>query len=368
MAGLIFLGGPSVPNPVGSILYVVNAKQAGAQGMHWSFEQQGGAVNAQRRYTNTLRVVTSSPYVGPIQVQQFVLGLGAFQGATYRFPLPEFNANQAPGYVAAPANPTEVDTGSFCQSIEITQDQEDAKQWLVTAQYSSYDIAHELGNSQVQNGSINPEEMAPEVHWSSAKYEVSNALDINGEPFLNTCGDPLENPPKTEESRQVLTFVRNEQSYQESWAQQYRDSVNSDTFLGFPPNQARCKDIQGKRIYTSDYGYYWQVSYEFEFRVGTTTVDVETTAGDFGPPVSSTTSTTGWWAVVLNAGLRQNVGGTGPPQQITIDGALLTSPVFLQQDGSYKPTGEPYFLQFVLYPSMTFANLNIPDDVLTQSQ
>ena len=362
MAGLTFLGGPSVPNPIGTITQIINAKMPSAQSMHWSFEQQGGWFSAQRRYTNVLRVFTNSPYVGPIQVQQALLGQGCFHGATYRFPIKELNGD------ASTVTATEIDTGSFVQAVEIEQETEDAKQWLARIQYSSFDINHELGSSQVQNGSIDPLEMAPEVHWSSAKYEISNVLDVNGNPFLNTCGDPLENPPKTEESRQVLSFIRNEATYDDNWAQTYRDSVNSDTFLGFPPNQARCKDITGKRIHTADYGYYWQVSYEFEFRIGTTTVDVETTAGVFGQPVQSVTSTTGWWAEVLNAGLRQKLSGLGNPKQILIDGQLITSPVFLQQDGSYKPDGQPYFLQFVLYRSQTFANLGIPSDVLTQNQ
>ena len=192
---LTFLGGPSVVAPIGSILSIVNAKQSGAQGMNWAFEQQSGWFQAQRKYVNTLRVITNSPYVGPIQIQQFILGIGCVQGATYRFPLPEYNNPELMVGVAA----TEVDTGSFCQTITVAQDGEDGKQWLVTLNYSSFSVNHEYGSSEVQNGSINPLESAAEAHWSSAKYEVFYPTDLNGKPYVNAAGDPLENPPPTEE-------------------------------------------------------------------------------------------------------------------------------------------------------------------------
>lgn len=364
MGQLVYLGGPTVGNPVGAVTKIVNAKQQGATGMHWSFEPQGGFYVANRRYTNTLRVITNSQYVGSIQVQQAVLGIGAVQGATYRFPLPELN-----GDAGLPAVPCETDTGSFCQSIEIAQDQEDGKQWLITIQYASLDINHEMGNSQTQNGTVNPLEAAPKVHWSSAKYLVNYPLDVNGLPFINTVGDPLEDPPQTEETRQVLHFARNEEDYNDSWAQQFRDTVNSDTFLGWNPGQAKCRDIQGERQYSTDFGYYWEVSYEFEFRIGSTIVVDQT--DNFGAPIGTASNTTGWTERVLNSGLRQLAGGTGAPQQILIDGALVTSPVPLQQNGVYTPitaTVPPYYLDFTLYPSSPFAQLNIPQNVLTQSQ
>ena len=364
MGQLIFLVGPKVGNPVGSVTKIVNAKQAGANGMRWSFDQTGGFYQANRRYTNTLRVFTNSQYVGAIQVQQAVLGTGAVQGATYRFPLPELN-----GDGTVPTTPCETDSGSFCQTIEIAQDQEDARQWLVTLQYSSLDIAHEMGTSELQNGAVNPVESAPKVHWSSAKYPVSYPLDVNGLPFINTVGDPLEDPPQTEETRPVLHFTRVETQYNDSWAQQFRDTVNADTFLGWNPGQVKCRDIQGERQYSTDYGYYWEVSYEFEFRIGSTTVIDQT--DQFGSPLGTSTNTTGWKERVLNAGLRQLVNGTGDPSQIMIDGALVTSPVPLQENGSYEPlTGsvDPYYLEFTLYPSAPFSQLNIPTNVLTQSQ
>lgn len=370
MGALVFNGGPQVVAPVGVVFEIINAKQSGAQGMQWSFEINGGQAIASRRYTNTLRVFTNSPFVGPIQIQQAVLGIGAVQGSYYRFPLPELLGSNL-----TPTTPTEIDTGSFCQSIDIAQDAEDARQWLVTLNYGTYNINHELGNSNVQNGSVDPLEMAPEVHWSAAKYQVGYPMDLNGIPFINTAGDPLEDPPQTEESRQVLNFVRNEAQYVEAWAQKYRDSVNSDVFLGYQPNQVKCRDIQGKRIFSTDYSYYWEVSYEFEFRIGSPTTPT-TDVGDVDTIGETTfnpsTITTGWYELVLNQGLRAltTPNDTTTIHQVTIDGSLVTSPVPLQADGTYQKLTskiDPYYLQFVLYPAQPFAFLNIPQSVLTQT-
>ncbi len=343
---LIFLGGPSLVSPAGTVTEIRNVKERGALEMHWSFEQQDGWYQASRRYTNTLRVFTSKDLVGPIQIQQAVLGIGAVQGSYYRFPLNEY-VNGA----VQTATICEQDTASFAQSIDIDQESEDARQWLVKINYGPYSINHQFGSSNVQEGSINPTESYPEVHWSSAKYEVHYATDQTGNPYVNTVGDPLENVPPTEETRTVLQFTRNEAQYQESWASQYRDAVNSDSFLGYLPNTVKCKDIQGQKVYSADYGNYWRVSYEFEFRIGFPKADG---------------TTTGWTTQILNAGLRQNVNGVAA--QITLNGALITSPVALQQDGTYQPTADPFYLDFVQYGAMPFSFLNIPVDVLTSNQ
>lgn len=350
--------GPQVPNPVGTVLSITNAKNGSGQGLNWSFEMQNGWYQGARKYINTLRVITSSPFVGPIQVLRAINGIGGFQGNTYQFPLAEYNGG--PG---GPSVPTEIDPLSFCQSVDCKQDAEDAKQWLVTLEYGPFNINHELGSSEASNGAVNPLESAPQVNWTGAIYDVSYPQDANGKWFRNTVGDPFENPPKVEEARQTLNFVRNELTYNDNYAQQYRCSLNSDQFLGFAPLQAKCKNIGGERIYSSDFGYYWRVTYEFEFRVVKFT-----TAGQ--------TRIFGFQEIILNAGFRQLVGN-GQLQQILLNGTPITNPQALSLDGvpinktwvaddSANP--DFYYLVYQLYPSVAFAGLNIPQDVLTQSQ
>jgi hypothetical protein len=355
---LIILNFPQVlPDAaVGEIVSITNAKMPGGQGMRWSFEQLGGWWIGARLYTLTLRVITNSPFVGPIQIIQALQGIAVVQGNYYQFPLPEYPRNpNLPGII-------ENDQGSLLQTIDLKQESEDAKQWLATLEYGPFDVNHELGNSQITNGSINPTDAAPTVRWSSAKYEISYPQDINGNDFVNTVGDPLENPPKREESRQRLSYTANYAQYNETWAQSFRDSINSDVFLGFQPHQVKCADIQGDRIYTADYGYYWRVAFEFEFRVQVFTDS------------NGNTQTYGFEDLVLNAGMRQlNTNST--LSQIIINGVPVTSPVPLTQDGSplnstwaQANNPSPVYLVFLQYATSTFANLNIEQSILTANQ
>ncbi len=131
--------------------------------------------------------------------------------------------------------------------------------------------------------------------------------------------------------------------------------------------QAKCKNINGKRIYSSDYGYYWRVTYEFEFRVA------NFIASD------GTVTTYGFQEVILNAGLRK-LTGAGPnfvPAQILVNGTPITNPVALTQSGvplnstwalAQSANPQPYYIIFQNYPAQDFASLNIPPDLLTVNQ
>lgn len=295
-----------------------------------------------RVYTTRLKVFTTNRYCGPVQIyNSFPVALGSF----YQWPLV--------------AGPTENDTGSFLQSVDLEPDPEatDGYQWVATLNYAPFDVIHQLGNSDIGQGIICPTDRAPEIYWTTAKYERAktedesfqldsegNPIPNSGQPYLNTVGDPLLNPPRIEETRPVLKIVTNLAQYNDAWASQFRDCVNIDEFLTFPPNTVKCADIQPERFYDPDWGYYWRVTFIFEFRYD-----------DDG---------NGYTNLILNAGYRQLVGGTGTPQQITIGGQPITDAVPLQQDGAYVPTADPYFLEFQDFAQVEFANLNIPDEIL----
>lgn len=345
----------SNPFPGSAILSITNDNtETGLRSCTWSLKDQGGYVIGWRQYTNNLTVITNTPFVGPIQIMQALIAQGGVLSQTYAFPVKEYTPSIGGNPIGT--IPTEEDPGSFVQSVTMTQSAEDAMQWKVTINYAPFDVPHEMGTSQVQNGSFEPTEEKPTVEWSSVKYNTYYPQDINGNPFVNTVGDPLENPPAREESRQSLLFERNEPTYQDSYAQTFRDSVNSDQFLGFDVGQAKCRDITGKRIYSADYGYYWKVRYEFEFRIATFTNS------------DGTTTTYGWEEVILNAGYRQLDPTTGNPVQIIISGSPISQPVALTKAGKYDPTADPYYLTFQNYPSQTFGNLNIPPEILTENQ
>jgi hypothetical protein len=376
VGSLFLISFPSLGDVVGDIKSITNAMEPGSRSMTWAYENQGGVIRGTRSYVQKARVITTNAFVGPIQIQQTLLGTGIIQGTFYSHPLPEIN-NTDPNAGNLPTTPTEFDTGSFLHTLNIEQDSEDAKQWLCTFSYGPYDINHEQGAQNQAFGSNNPLEKAPEAQWSAPVIETSYPTDANGIPWINTAGDMLENPPKRDEARQTLSFVRNEQNYNENYAQQFRQTVNQDNFLGFPPGCAKVKTITGKRIYTADYGYYWEVSYEFEFRVVTISVPETYDPITQLPIGTGTTTTYGFQDLVINAGYRQLVNGV--KSQILIDGVPASVPVALDANGvPFGPDhsdgdtdasqNEVFWLVFQQYPSTTFANLNIPTNVLTASQ
>jgi hypothetical protein len=325
---------PSVLSELGGILYEELPMCVRAS---WGVDE----TRLNRTYTLRLRVTVPNRLVGPVQIfNSFPVAIGS----NYQFPF-------------LLSEPTENDTGSFLQSVDLEPESEDGLAWIATLNYGPYDVAHQLGTSDIGQGIIDPTDRAPEVYYDRAKYKRTKPYDesvnlneegedTGGKPYVNTVGDPLLDPPDTEETRPTLKFVRNEATYNDSYAAQWKDTVNSDEFLGYPPNTVKCADINAERIYDTDWGYYFRVTYDFEFR-----------DDDDG---------NGYTKEILNAGYRQLVGGAGDPVNVTdANGNTVTDAVPLQEDGSYDPTADPYFLQFQEFAQLEFKNLNIPDDLLT---
>lgn len=329
---LVPINFPSVLTP-GTVV-VSDDYEPGSRRGTWGVDE----VRLNRTYMNRLKAVTSSATIGPAQV---IAATGAVIGMVYQFPY-------------AGLSPTEKDTGSYLQSITAENTSEDGKQWSIVLEYAPFDVWSLLGNSDIQQGLINPLDRAYEVWWDSAKYQRSKPYDESGEqengdpglPYLNTVGDPLLDIPPTEETRPVLNIARNESTYNDAWASQFKDTVNSDEFLGFPPNTAKCKDIKGdQRIWDPDWGWYFRVTYQFEFR-----------DDDDGE---------GFTQLILNAGYRQKVNGSGNPVNVVdANGNTVTDAVPLQKNGAYTPGATPYFLEFQEFPTSTFGDLNLPDDLL----
>lgn len=323
--------GPSIISP--AVITWCDDYGDGARGGEWGVDE----VRCNRAYTNRLKVETTSKYTGPLQI---MASIGAHIGDTYRFP-----------YSAS--TPTETDTGSFLQKIRADLASEDGLQWSVTLEYAPFDVVHQLGVTDISQGIVNPTDRNPEVWWDYAKYERFKVEDETPDtadppgplPYRNTVGDPLLDPPPTEETRPVLFIARNEPVFNDAYAAQFKDTVNSGEFLGYPPNTVKCRNIKSERFYDPDWGYFFKVTYEFEIR-----------DDDDG---------NGYTHLSLNAGYRQKVNGTGNPVNVTdANGQQVTDAVPLQKDGSYQPTADPYYLEFQQFPQIDFSQLNIPDGIL----
>lgn len=327
--------GPSVVSP-SSILSINDDTGPDSCSGEWATDQ----VRINRTYTNRLKVEAANRYVGPAAI---IAATGVKIGDTYKFPL--FSA-------AA----TETDTGSFVQSIKPSRSSEHSSngqvQWTVTIDYGPWDTVFFQGSGYLSTGQIDPTARILEVYWDSAKYEVSRPYDFSEpkpKPYVNTVNEALIDPPKFEETRPVLKIVRRESFYNEAYVISFQDTVNQDVFLGCPPNTVKCRDIKGEREYDPDWGLYWVVTYEFEFRVDA--------KGD------------GFKQLIINMGYRYKDNLSGKIINATDEqGQQATDPVLIDEDGFKVSAGnDPYNLEFVEFPPSDFSQLNIPQDILDQS-
>ena len=92
------------------------------------------------------------------------------------------------------------------------------KGWTVTAEYSS---AIEMNEDPTQD--------AMQIRVYTEQFQKPAVFDKDGNKIVNSAGDPFDPPLMMDDSRRVISLVRNVAAYP-SWVLTYQDAVNSDTF------------------------------------------------------------------------------------------------------------------------------------------
>lgn len=111
----------------------------------------------------------------------------------------------------------------------------------------------------------NPLNQPPEVSWSFAGHTRPMVRDIRGVPVLSSAGNAFDPPYEYEDSRPVVSIVRNEAYFNSALAIAYQDACNADVFGPAGIYQARMVSISGQR--QADVGIsYYRVTYEIQFR------------------------------------------------------------------------------------------------------
>jgi hypothetical protein len=295
---------------------------------------------AGRSYTQQIRVITDDPTMGPRAVAK---ALDNKIGRYYEHPVT--------------TTTTEWDYGSFQQSIDMREEGDDGKQWLITLTYAPFNWVEQGGatTEAAAEGQTDPFKVPIKVSFGTTKFERFCIKDNNDNPVVNNVGDPFDPPIKRDDSRATLTLVRNEPTFNSQYVQTFKDTVNKDTFLTiYQPNTVKCADVTAEREYQADWGYYWVVTYHFEIR-------------EFTTDAQNNIIYEGWTEVILNAGLREldPAGAAGAVKPILIKGAPVTSPVMIDKNGKYTPGADPSYLRFQIYPLMDFSKFNFPNDLLT---
>lgn len=218
---------------------------------------------------------------------------------------------------------TEYDTFSFCKTKQAACVSADGKSWTVTVNYGPPDNGQESPTE-------NPLEAPLQVSWSFAQFDKTVYVTRDGEPIQNTAGVPYASGLNRDDSRPVLAIVRNEASFNAALAYSYRDTVNSDSFMGAGPGQVKVSNISGARQYDPNYGFFWTVSYEFQF------------------------SAEGFEKKVASMGLHEK-NDQGKLVPIMNGSSEATDPVHLDDKGKAKPGGPAKVQTFKLYNETSFS-------------
>lgn len=260
----------------------------------------------ERTYTLTYYVETDDPEIGAGVVREAV---GWVRGEPYQ-------------------TSTEFDNGAFCVGINASCKDDDGLGWTVTVNFGPPPQGQDSPTE-------NPLNQPSQVAWSFAQFERPVDKTVDGEAIVNTAGDPFANEILRDDSRPVLAFTRNEASFNASLAYSYRDTVNSDPFMGAAPGQVKVSNISGARQFDPNFGFYWTVSYEFMF------------------------SADGFEKKIVSAGLREK-NDQGKPANILVQGQPINDPALLDKKGKQlKPGAPPHIQEFKIYNETSFSAFNL---------
>lgn len=223
------------------------------------FAQEIGKVRAlelqnnRRQYFRTFRVIVDSRYDGPQTVMTAAL-----------LPAPYAEYSTSGG---------EFDPGARVVRREPTQDTKSPFLWTVSVEYDTeYD--RKDGNPFLRDPDIDYgfefyREPLPGIASQFQNQGSEDVEDAWGTGIINSAGDTYDPPPERDAARPVLTFARNEPTFNSLLAVKFICSVNNNTWNGLRPRQAMCRGIAAKfqREKSSTFGVpdilYWHVTYTF---------------------------------------------------------------------------------------------------------
>jgi hypothetical protein len=295
------------------------------------FDSRSGSwtTDSGRTYVRQFRVLSTNPINGPAVA---IAACGINRGDQY--------------ITLGSDGGLEQDLNAYAYSLGAVQEEGDSLGWIVTIEYGPYSALF-AGGGPTQNPLLQP----IDVSWQTRSQQTVVDQDINGLPIVNTAGDPFDPPLMEDQPRATLTVVRNEATFNQSLQIQYYNAVNSDVFANYNPLMARVLNIGSKSMFHQDAGWYYQVTYEFEFL----------------DPISPTVGLNGYRRTVLSQGMRAiSSSVSGEKYHVMFKGVPVTEPVLLTQKGNLAKTAQdPYWLIFQTRPELPFAAFQFDPLALT---
>lgn len=224
--------------------------------------------------------------------------------------------------------------------------------WIVTVNYQG---EIKIGPS---NQSQSPLLAPPKIDWDDVETEEEIDEDYDGNPIVTKNNEPIQGIRRLF-ADQTVTIRKNMLLFNPYVQALYRESVNSDLFLGWPPGTGKMQKLQGVSIKDSTVGGggYWEVTAQVQFRFP-----------------YRTTPDKAWYKRVRHEGFYKRVDLAGPAAPGQLDyqiiramrnGEPTTRPVLLDAEGYQIPDVEPpntvqaHWLEFKLYNPLPYGALGL---------
>ena len=221
-----------------------------------SVKERRSAANAHRprigirEYTRNYVVTTDDPATGPRTV---------------------LAATGVPRVLDSYGTATETDDEAVVVTRRIRQNRNSALHWNVEINYST-----DADKRRMEASRENPLDAPPTIIFGFERFRVI-AIDgflVTGtaaetrSAIVNSSKQPFDPPPMKDESRPVLTVIRNEQFFASATAVGFQDAVNDDAFAGAEEGQVKVQNITAtQQIDPANPDFeFWRVTYSFAFK------------------------------------------------------------------------------------------------------
>lgn len=209
---------------------------------------------------------------------------------------------------------------------------------IVNVRYSG-----EVGPVGQAGQSPSPLFAPPKIDYDDVETEEDVDEDFDGNPIATANNEPIVGL-KRPIADQTVTIRRNFSTFNSYVQSRYRQAVNSDTFLGWPPGTARITKFSASNVIDRYLGY-WEVTATIQFRYP-----------------YKTTPDKAWYRRTLHQGFLERISGATDKivRAVDDDQMPLNKPVLLDADGYRIPDGDPpYYLEFKIFDSLPFSALGL---------
>ncbi|AMV30915.1 hypothetical protein VN12_02285 [Pirellula sp. SH-Sr6A] len=204
---------------------------------------------------------------------------------------------------------------------------------IVVAQWEG-----EAGQFGVADSPVN---QLPEIEWGDTVSNEPIDVDWDGNPIVTANGEPIKGATM-EIADQTLSVSRNYAAFSPWLTHQYRHSVNSDTFAGYPPGTARLVGFSATFQQSSTSFIYWKVNARIQFRFP-----------------YNTTPDKAWYYRTRHEGFRVKIG-SDIVRAVDKFQVPVTTPVLLKSDGTLETNpANAHFLEFKRYQSLPYSALGL---------